>query len=368
MNTQEKQNTITTNQPISFPPEVLARIAPDISLQRHLQLGLRPCLRKFEEFREYRTTDGELSNKNNPCVLGSNISRLGEMFVITTITGGIIEENMPVTEIDTVKDEIPDFEENTKGEVGFASVYPIVQVERGRVGAPTDEEMIVSQKLCESILNSQLITNNSLSINSIGIRNAETQEIVYDSQKEQNERKLLNNRKWSYVLYSKQQVFSRNSPIFELCLNSLVLALKTVKLPRAYIDERAIDLKIPIRTRGRSANIRESYDLNFDINERVPLTLNIANIGFASNFGVIKVENSNEDPILLADLESEAEESSILSRISIISTPTNKGSATTNFKSIYMAASGDNVPMHLLKRALEISCERTNDLYKKLSK
>ena len=36
---------------VTFSPEVLARIAPDVSLQRHLALGVRPNLRNFTEFK-----------------------------------------------------------------------------------------------------------------------------------------------------------------------------------------------------------------------------------------------------------------------------------------------------------------------------
>lgn len=66
--------------PITFPPDVLARISPELSLQRHLSLGIRPCLRKYEEFREVAIENNTLSRyvdtenvdaKNN--ILGSNV-------------------------------------------------------------------------------------------------------------------------------------------------------------------------------------------------------------------------------------------------------------------------------------------------------
>lgn len=152
--------------PINFPPDVLARISPELSLQRHLSLGIRPCLRKYEEFRDVIIENNTLSRyvdtenvdaKNN--ILGSNVLKSGKTIVITSITGGIIEENSA-----SIKD-LDDFGEDELLEVTkeddilaeYASVYPVVEVERGRVGACTDEEMTISQKLYDSILHSRIL-------------------------------------------------------------------------------------------------------------------------------------------------------------------------------------------------------------------
>ncbi|KAL6947289.1 hypothetical protein ACO0QE_002169 [Hanseniaspora vineae] len=358
----------TEIHPVTFPPEVLARIAPDISLQRHLSLGLRPSLRKYEEFREYHSTpltnDCNVNQTGAP-ILGGNISKIGNMFVITTITGGIVEELVPVN---SETKELLNSEQASNS--GFAPVWPQVEVQRGRVGAPTDEEMIVSEKLYESVLSSQIIPNASLEVD-VGVGYQDGR-ISYtdDTMKPKN-------RKWTYVLYAKQQVFSRSGPIFDLLWNSLMLALQNVKLPRVYIDERATDLKIPIRTRGRSASIRETYDLMFDGHTLIDLNINKENVSFASNFGVIaldpsleiKVEDQDEDmdktsdpalasekPVLLADLQDDAEEGAVLSKMSISATPDG------TYKSLYLASTDARIPLTQLQQALKLSVQRSKDL------
>ncbi|KAL6942799.1 hypothetical protein ACO0RG_001763 [Hanseniaspora osmophila] len=361
----------TDIQPVTFPPEVLARIAPDISLQRHLSLGLRPSLRKYEEFREYHSTPLTNDCNENPTgapILGGNISKIGNMFVITTITGGIVEELVPVSgELEDLSNS------NQSTDSGYAPVWPQVEVERGRVGAPTDEEMIVSEKLYETILSSQVIPNASLEVDvGVGYQDGT---ISYTD-----ETMKPKNRKWTYVLYAKQQVFSRSGPIFDLLWNSLMLALQNVKLPRVYIDERATDLKIPIRTRGRSASIRETYDLMFDSQTLVDLKIINDNVSFASNFGVIALdpsleikvdeeEDQDEDmdktldtalaakkPVLLADLQDDTEEGAVLSKMSISAT------ADGTYKSLYLASADTRIPLVHLQTALKLSVQRSKDL------
>ena len=46
----------------------------------------------------------------------------------------------------------------------YTSVYPIVEVERGKVGACTDEEMTLSQKLYDYVLHSKILPKESLKV------------------------------------------------------------------------------------------------------------------------------------------------------------------------------------------------------------
>ena len=135
---------------ISFPPSVLDRLAPDISLQRHLNLGLRPCLRNFNEFKPLEVSTGNLQELEGNFTVGSSIVKNGNTTVICGITLGIVE---------TPKSSIF---ESTDSESTYTSVYPVVEISRGRSGAPTDEEMILSQKLYETILHSKIISTKSL--------------------------------------------------------------------------------------------------------------------------------------------------------------------------------------------------------------
>lgn len=375
--------------PITFPPEVLARISPELSLQRHLSLGIRPCLRKYEEFRNVaienntlsRYADaGNIDTKNN--ILGSNVLKSGKTIVITSITGGIIEEtSASIKDLDDFGEE--ELFEVTKEEdiiANYASVYPVVEVERGRVGACTDEEMTISQKLHDSILHSRILPKKALKVKA-GVRSANedgTFSVLYPDELEDdtlNETNLKMKRKWSYVLYAKIVVLSRTGPVFDLCWNSLMYALQSVKLPRAFIDERASDLRMTIRTRGRSATIRETYEIICDQTKSVPLMINAKNIAFASNYGIVELDpecqlqnsdNSEEEEVdidmdklntvLIADLDTEAEETSIHSTISILAAPSG------NYKQLTLVGGGAKITPEMIKRSLLLSRVRADDL------
>ncbi|CAI4296354.1 AIS_collapsed_G0005840.mRNA.1.CDS.1 [Saccharomyces cerevisiae] len=182
-------------------------------------------------------------------------------------------------------------------------------------------------------------------------------------------------RKWSYVLYAKIVVLSRTGPVFDLCWNSLMYALQSVKLPRAFMDERASDLRMTIRTRGRSATIRETYEIICDQTKSVPLMINAKNIAFASNYGIVELDpecqlqnsdNSEEEEVdidmdklntvLIADLDTEAEETSIHSTISILAAPSG------NYKQLTLVGGGAKITPEMIKRSLLLSRVRADDL------
>ncbi|CAI4058545.1 hypothetical protein SUVZ_03G0960 [Saccharomyces uvarum] len=379
--------------PITFPPDVLARISPELSLQRHLSLGIRPCLRKYEEFREVTIENNTLSRyvdtenvdaKNN--ILGSNVLKSGKTIVITSITGGIIEENSAsIKDLDDFgEDELYEITKEENVVANYASIYPVVEVERGRVGACTDEEMTISQKLYDSVLHSRILPKQALKVKA-GVRSVNedgTLSVLYPDELENdpsNETNLKMKRKWSYVLYAKIMVLSRTGPVFDLCWNSLMYALQDVKLPRAFIDERASDLRMTIRTRGRSATIRETYEILCDQTKSLPLMINSQNIAFASNYGVIDLDpesqlqdpdNAEEEvdidmdearPVLIADLDTEAEETSIHSTISVIA------NAKGNYTQLTLVGAGAKITPEMIKRSLLLSKVRANDLSTRLN-
>lgn len=162
--------------PIVFPPEVLARISPELSLQRHLSLNTRPCSRGFEEFREVIVNDGNISRYSEKCqnkttnnVIGSNVLRSGKTFVITSIIGGIIEETLPAQNIDVGEEELIEMTTEKSRLDDSATVYPVVEIQRGRVGAPTDEEMITSERLHNTLLHSGILSKKELNV-ACGVR------------------------------------------------------------------------------------------------------------------------------------------------------------------------------------------------------
>lgn len=371
--------------PITFPPQVLARISPELSLQRHLSLGIRPCLRKFEEFRDVHIDQETLSRHNipedllpsaNSNILGSNVLKCGKTFVITSITGGIVEETLPVESDDIGEEELMELSEKRDEISKYTSVFPVVEVERGRVGAPTDEEMTVSQKLHDCILHAGIIPKQALDVK-CGVRRTDKEgnkSVQYPDEQGDDAAlmQLQQQKKWSYVLYAKIVVFSRTGPVFDLCWNSLIYALKNTKLPRAFVDERATDLTMTVRTRGRSATIKETFDLLCDPKKSVPLTLVESRIGYASSYGLIKLDpeaqiNDEEDEnmdrpesVLLADIDTEAEESCIHSTLSII------GGSKGNLSNVTLIGGGAKITPDAIKEALLFSRKRSSDLSIKL--
>ncbi|CAR27481.1 ZYRO0C17864p [Zygosaccharomyces rouxii] len=368
--------------PVTFPPQVLARISPELSLQRHLSLGIRPSLKRFEEFRDVHIDQNTLSRyklenaaseDSTNSVLGSNVLKSGKTFVITSITGGIVEETLPVETEDPGEQELEDLTKGRDEISKFAPVYPLVEVERGRVGAPTDEEMTISQKLHDYVLHSGLIPKSSLKVQ-CGVRTTEKSgeaKVLYPDEDVDVSTSIrtLSQRKWSYVLYAKIVVFSRTGPVFDLCWNSLLYALQDTRLPRAFIDERATDLKMTIRTRGRSASVRETYEILCDPRRSIPLKISRESVGYASSFGVIDLdpemaldqedhdmEKEERQPILLADLDTEAEEACIQSTICIIT------DSNGNLKNIDILGGGARVTPAILRRAINLAQLRARNL------
>lgn len=371
--------------PITFPPQVLARISPELSLQRHLSLGIRPCLRKFEEFRDVHINQETLSRYNlpdellptaNSGILGSNVLKCGKTFVITSITGGIVEETLPVETDNLGEEELLNMSEKRDEISKYATVFPIVEVERGRVGAPTDEEMTVSQKIHDCVLHSGIIPKSALNVK-CGVRTTDKEgnkTVLYPDEQEDDAmlKQLQQQKKWAYVLYAKIVVFSRTGPVFDLCWNSLIFALRNTRLPRAFIDERATDLTMTVRTRGRSATIKETYDILCDPKKSVQLKLVEPKIGYASSYGLIDLDpeaqiNDDEDEdmdqpssVLLADIDTEAEETCIHSTITII------GDAKGNLNNVTLVGGGAKITPEAIKRSLLLSKQRSSDLSTRL--
>lgn len=340
---------------ISFPPSVLDRIAPDISLQRHLNLGLRPCLRNFNEFKPLEISTGNLEEIKGNSTIGSSIAKNGNTTVICGITLGLIET--PSSSIFGSKED----------DRSYTSVYPVVDIARGRSGAPTDEEMILSQKLYETILHSKIISSNSLSTKpgmSI-ISDDGDVEVLYPDSSEEND--MFNNMKnYSFVLYAHLKVFSRSGPLFDLCHSSLINALKSTKLPRIYIQDSFNDIKIPIRSRGNFGHLKKSNNVLIDSKQslKYDLPLNHEQIGSSSSFGVIDLISNLKDgmdvdakTVVLADLEGESEESECLSTVNIIADKSN-----SCLKHVSIVGGGANVSVETLKECIQIAKLRSKNV------
>ncbi|KAK5959937.1 exosome non-catalytic core subunit RRP43 PWA37_002772 [Arxiozyma heterogenica] len=361
--------------PVSFTPEVLARISPELSLQKHLSLGFRPSVKGFEEFREIQLNEDFLSrygkeHKDNN-IIGSNVLKCGDTFVVTTITGGIIEDSVVYKNMENELIGVDDIKSTDLS--NYTSIYPVVEVERGRAGACTDEEMALSQRLYDYVLYSKILPKEALKVQP-GIRitdnNNGNAKVIYPDSSDNStlpDNVFQISKKWSYLLYAKIKVFSRTGPVFDLCWNSLMYALQSVQLPRAFVDERATDLKMTIRTKGRNATIRETYEILSDPCQQYSLRLHSENIAYASNYGIINLdpeakiteENSDEDidmdaieSVLLADLDTEAEENSVNSTISVIS------NSEGGLKHVSIFGGDAKITPEMLKKLLKLSQKR----------
>ncbi|KAI5960212.1 uncharacterized protein KGF55_004935 [Candida pseudojiufengensis] len=370
---------MTELKQVSFTPDILARIAPDVSLQRHLSIGIRPNLRNFQEFKsiEFSNNVSLKQEKNN--IFGSSILKSGSTVIINTISLSLVEE----------------LNSNSKEE--YTTIYPQIEILRGRSGAPTDEEMIISQDLFEVFKKVKIIPYESLKVKNLGvaIKDEETgkEEIIYPDLQQEQFQYISNssnlNKIYSYVIHINIKIYSREistNSIFDLCFLSILKSLQELHLPRIYLDD-SINTKISIKS--RKSNLRSMISsskpiLNFDLRSeyKFKLDLNVDPNTISSNFGVIKKETTksftdedemeiddeqdrdeeeDEDEedeekqnqtILLTDLEGEAEESSILSRISIINNP-----KKLNKISLINNSNGD-ITLDILKQAIEISKNR----------
>ncbi|CAN3375988.1 hypothetical protein DIURU_003236 [Diutina rugosa] len=326
---------------IEFTPEVLARIAPDVFLQRHLDLGYRPNLRKFDEFAPLAVTTGDLTDLAHR-VVGSSSVKSGSTTVITTISVSLCEVDGTET-----------------GE--FAPVYPVVEVLRGRSGAPTDEEMVLSQALYEHLYHAHVVSRSSLLVEHLGLAvndaaDPEKPPQIYYPDLNPDEYQLLSQhpKRYTYVLHAYVKVFSKQtttSSVYDLCYLSILRALQSTKLPRVYVSEAASVTRVVRHrmTTKRGVVSSAAGVLNLDTNQELLVPLPVQDGGVSANFGVVI---HKEEPVLLCDLCGEAEEASVTSRISVTSNPEGR------LKRVSIIAGDCAIPLPKLKQAIELATTR----------
>lgn len=286
-------------QPVSFAPNVLSAVAPDISFQRHLALGLRPSLRQFEEFQNIQIQKGDSlcrgpENVESP-ILGASLVKSGATSVICTITGGVIERS---------DEEFKD---------SHTSIYPVVEIARGRVsGPPTDEEMIIAQQIQDLLLQSKIVPTTLLDID-VGYKL--DSKVVFAKDNHLLAELTPNKKNYCFVLYANIQVFSRTGPLFDLCYGSVISALRSVKLPVMYVDESVSELVV--KTKNRNIVTQSSHRLLCHPSMTTDLKLESENLNWCVTFGVVTNSETNEN-VLIADIEGEAEETCTASRVSVV--------------------------------------------------
>lgn len=280
-------------------------------------------------------------------VLGSCAVKSGSTIAVCGITGGIVEkqESLDFFSEEILK-EMKENEKSSGSESEFEkndTCYPVVSISRGRSGAPTDEEMILSQKLYETLWHSGILRTLDLDIK-LGMR-TEDGGIFYPDDTEFED--IKPKKKYRFVLYANIQVFSRSGPLFDLCWASLLSALSRTFLPQILIDEKSSDVRLPLRSRpGAKTAVQQDYQLVCDRELKTKLKLDDSKIGWSSTFGVVPFNN---EPIVLADLEGEAEESASGSRLNVVY-------GADKLKSVSIM--GEGVTRESIKECLAVARER----------
>lgn len=286
---------------LEFPPEVFARLEPELYFQRHIQEGLRPSLRTLEEFRPISVQHGP---QVLPQCIGSSVLRVGDTTVVCGITAGTSQKP--------------------------GAIYTNVEIMRGsRTGPPTLEEMTTSQRLFQLANKTDLIDKQNYHIvdelenvtqQQLNELSTQTQEsdMDVDTQGDINEDKARNTSSRVIVgishisLIAHIQVLSRSGPVLDASWNALVSALQSTKLPLVYIDPTSREVCI-----------------DDDASKIRPLKLGSAAKHFTSTFGIyenryqLNETNSDGTPdttkkqYILSDLEGTTEEKIVQTKISV---------------------------------------------------
>ncbi|CAN6672388.1 exosome complex component Rrp43p [Trichomonascus vanleenenianus] len=252
-----------SEHPLSFPPDVFARLEPDIYLQRHLALGLRPDgLRKFDEFRPTAYQLGTLKSDN---VLGSSVAKAGGTVVVCGVTASITETP------------------------GAGGVYPNVEILRGssRNAPPTEEEMIMSQRAYQ-ILDAIPELRDQFNYAIEGVED-----------------------KW-IVLHVRVQVLSRTGPCFDSVWNGIIAALRDTNRPIIEIDPDTLKIKCTIDKENKFFSIPlEQISSSFGVAE-------VSSLDGKMNGNEEDVDMDHPEKVILADLDGTTEEACVTSRVNVV--------------------------------------------------
>ncbi|OWB58115.1 hypothetical protein B5S28_g4111 [[Candida] boidinii] len=407
MTNQAKEEDINLKS-INFPPDILAKIAPDVSLQKHLSIGLRPSLRKFEEFRSISISEftdkssndeqEEGNKKDDNNILGSSIIRCGSTVIICGISAGIIEDQDDLIndyrvklDKDIIGSNDISIDDESVSDVN-CSVYTVVEIMKGRSGPPSEEEIYLSQKIYEVLLHSGILKRKALEIKlQMKTIDENTGEVVMIKNDKASANEFMTQKKYSFVIYANIQVYSKTGPLFDLCYGSIIKALQNTYLPFVYIDEKQIDFNFKnLRGKNNSNNnnsgIEDNYKIICDPEIKSKLSIDNEKLSWSSSFGIVDIKhgfdnyNENDDnenendkmqvdvsslsenskSVLLADLEGESEETAINKNINVIC---NGKTGIINGLTITGGGSGGSkITFEFIKRSIDLSMKRSKDL------
>lgn len=341
-----------TIQAHNFAPSELAMVAPDIAMQKYLEAGYRPSLRKFFEFKPMSVSkgglsryDGEGAPNKNSSVIGSSIVKSHGTTVITYISASLIEDSFEAindyrTKLasDLITSESDP--ENVQYDLHYKNgcVYPVVEIAKGLSGVPTPEEIELGEQLYRSIFTSGCIPRRSLSVE-IGLKTVDEEgnvDIIHKGDDPTSDEILSNltDKSFSYVLEARIQVFGNTGTVYDMCHAGLIKALKDTKLPYVYLSEKETILR---SRRGKSTvsdQAIEGYDLVCDSRQYRDLVIDNSKISWSTTFGILDIDTASygetedvnmddgeaalpaKSSALLVDLEGDIE-TSIEKRISV---------------------------------------------------
>lgn len=298
-----------------------------------------------------------MNNLGENTVVGLATVKNGQTHVFCGITIAISELNQ--------SDELLS-SENDKA--AYLSVYPVVEIARGRNGAPSDEEMILSQKLYNYVLHLRVLSEKALEfVPGYQIFDEESgiSSIAYLDNDSSPLADLLGlstvnitKKRFKFVLSAHIKVFSRSGPLYDVVHQALMAALQDVSLPRIYLADSGIDanVRIPVRSRGNFGHLNQQSDsFCIDPNPDVitKLALNEPEVAVSTSFGLVDWQSESTDnaTVLLADLEGEAEEICAESKLTVVSTG-------EKLKHVSIVGGGANVTLESLQQAVKIANAR----------
>ncbi|KAH8096594.1 ribosomal protein S5 domain 2-type protein [Cristinia sonorae] len=225
----------SSKQPVAGPYEQIAlkaatfrRLHPKLYLERFLAENVRPDGRSFDEWRDVSVNVGSISTAD-----GSALVRMGDTTVVCGVKAEIAEPELDRPEHGFL---VPNID------------LPAMCSPKFKPGPPSEEAQILSERLNEVLVASNIIPTTSLCIKS---------------------------GKSAWVLYVDATCINYDGNVFDAALLAMVSALKNTRLPQATYNEET----------ERTTCTRKTM---------VPL--DIAGIPISSSFGIFDATHILADP------------------------------------------------------------------------
>jgi len=194
------------------------RLHPKTYLERFLEENVRPDGRDFLEFRDCSINVGSISTAD-----GSSIVRLGDTTVVCGIKAEIAEPDLDAPEDGFL---VPNLD------------LPPLCSPKYKPGPPSDDAQVLSSKLNEVLILSNILPTSSLCIQS---------------------------GKFVWVLYIDATCINYNGNAFDATLLAMVAALKNVRLPKATYHEETNHVTCSRKVREPLSLLGTPISLSFGV-------------------------------------------------------------------------------------------------------